>query len=278
MLAFPVCVAAGKGNVVSLDFRDSFHLESDTNCQYDYLEIRDGGHGYDELLGKYCGSEFPPGHTSRGRYLWLHFHSDENIEYSGFTAVYSFRQRPPSEVVPEDTVCKFHRNGSEGIIRETDIDPALKEMAKKYGIALDCKWVIRVADGWRVQLSFPAFALDKPNSCETNYLDVFKTHTELPSRLRLFCGAAAETVESDTNLMHLRFFAMADALDSKFEAVYTAFRDSSSGCNADEFDCQDNTCISRDLLCNGRTNCRQLWDEDPGECSVSTSFNHISFL
>ncbi|GLG98753.1 uncharacterized protein GBIM_05345 [Gryllus bimaculatus] len=55
------------------------------------------------------------------------------------------------------------------------------------------------------------------------------THTELPSRLRLFCGAAAETVESDTNLMHLRFFAMADALDSKFEAVYTAFRDSSSG-------------------------------------------------
>jgi len=30
------------------------------------------------------------------RYLWLRFHSDENIEYSGFKAVYQFIPRPTS--------------------------------------------------------------------------------------------------------------------------------------------------------------------------------------
>lgn len=59
-------------------------------------QIRDGGHGFSTLLGQYCGTEFPPVITSRERFLWLRFHSDENIEYQGFVIVYEFIPRPTS--------------------------------------------------------------------------------------------------------------------------------------------------------------------------------------
>lgn len=61
-----------------------------------HLQIRDGKHGFSKLLGQYCGNDFPPMIYSSERYLWLHFHSDENIEYDGFQAVYEYLPRPTS--------------------------------------------------------------------------------------------------------------------------------------------------------------------------------------
>jgi len=63
------------------------------------LKIRDGAHGFSTLLGQFCGTKFPPMLTSRERHLWLHFHSDENIEYRGFVAIY--------EYIPRPTTCKL---------------------------------------------------------------------------------------------------------------------------------------------------------------------------
>lgn len=40
-----------------------------------------------------------------------------------------------------------------------------------------------------------------------------------------------------------------------------------SGCEDSEYDCEDQTCINKHLKCNGRNNCRFLWDED--DCHVS---------
>lgn len=60
------------------------------------LQIHDGAHGFSEKIGKYCGHNFPDTIDSKGRFLWLHFHSDENIEHQGFKAVYDFVPRPTS--------------------------------------------------------------------------------------------------------------------------------------------------------------------------------------
>lgn len=43
-----------------------------------------------------------------------------------------------------------------------------------------------------------------------------------------------------------------------------------AGCTAEEYDCEDATCISIDLKCNQRINCRFRWDED--ECQVSIQY------
>lgn len=85
---------ADVGMLLKLDFRDEFKLEDSPECRFDSLEVRDGKHGYSNLLGKFCGSNFPPEITSKTRYLWLRFHSDENIEGKGFKAVWSMIPRP----------------------------------------------------------------------------------------------------------------------------------------------------------------------------------------
>ena len=76
-----------------MDFRDYFDIEESKNCTNDFLEIRDGAHGYSELIGRFCGSEFPRMITSQDRFLWLRFKSDETLEYRGFKAVYEFRMQ-----------------------------------------------------------------------------------------------------------------------------------------------------------------------------------------
>lgn len=87
-------IEAPRNHIIQLDFREYFEMEQSTECKFDYLEVRDGGHGYSDLIGFYCGTGFPDMITSSGRFLWLHFHSDESIEMRGFKAVYNFSSRP----------------------------------------------------------------------------------------------------------------------------------------------------------------------------------------
>ena len=85
---------AEPGFVIRVDFRDMFDIEPHDHCLYDFLEIRDGAHGYSTLVGRYCGRTFPPVITSSERNLWLRFTTDDNIEYTGFRAVYQFLPDP----------------------------------------------------------------------------------------------------------------------------------------------------------------------------------------
>lgn len=99
-----------------LDFRNKFDLEYSNNCTYDYLEIRDGGHGYDRLKTKLCGSTFPQIIESTSRFLWLRFKSDDTIEGGGFTAVYeSFRPENGEQKTP----CSFISYFINGVMGRT---------------------------------------------------------------------------------------------------------------------------------------------------------------
>ena len=82
--------AAEYGHIIRVDFRDVFDVEPHGACDYDYLEIRDGAHGYSPVLARYCGQHYPPVITSSERHLWMRFRSDENVQYRGFRAIYNF--------------------------------------------------------------------------------------------------------------------------------------------------------------------------------------------
>lgn len=271
---------APPGFVLRLDFRDSFFIEPSDDCKFDFLEIRDGAHGFSTLIGQYCGSEFPPMIQSKDRFLWLHFHSDDNIEYNGFTAVYEFIPRPTASVFDEEG-CRMTRDGFEGFINRTDVPYTRVRAVVEHGLSLDCMWTITVQEGWKVQLSFEKFKLEKPNDCESNFIDVFDERTDMPSRLRNFCGSVADSVNSKTNVVHIRFFAEAAAVNSSFAILYTAYHDkigSSAKCEEDEFDCEDAKCISDTLYCNGITNCQYRWDEMKCSQTVVGQSEHITII
>ncbi|XP_020286110.1 uncharacterized protein LOC109855858 [Pseudomyrmex gracilis] len=266
---------ADKGMLLKLDFRDEFQLEDSPDCRFDFLEVRDGQHGFSNLLGNFCGTNFPPEITSKTRYLWLRFHSDENIEGKGFKAVWSMIPRPTHPgVPPEPEPCIVNVTGMQAIIHSDDVKDK-KDLAEKEGMPLDCMWVIRVQEKWKIQLTFEGnFKLKLPNECDVNFVDVFRERTDMLSHERLFCGSIADTIVVPSNIAHLRFYVEPKAINSTFEAVMTAFRDKESGeksCKEDEYDCEDATCIAAELECNGKVNCRFRWDEDDAKCNTKKS-------
>lgn len=269
------------GFVLRLDFRDSFFIEPSDDCKFDFLEIRDGAHGFSTLLGQFCGNEFPPMIQSKDRFLWLHFHSDDNIEYNGFTAVYEFLPRPTASVFDEEE-CRIYRDGLEGWVNRTHVAPARVRTVVEHGLALDCMWTITVASGWKVQLYFDQYKLQNPNDCDSNFIDIFDEHTDMPSRRKNFCGSMADSHNSKTNIVHIRFYAEASAVNSTFAILYTAYYDKASNnakCEEDEFDCEDGKCISATLYCNGVNNCQYRWDEPESCHPVQTGQSeHITII
>lgn len=149
MFFFPP--TAPPGYLLRLDFRDEFRLEQSEDCRFDYLEIRDGAHGYSNLVGKFCGNKHPPPITSSDRYLWLRFVSDENIQYLGFRAVYWFVPRPTNpDHHPEVDMCRMEIQGTDGFVNRSEIDENQTRVAVTYGLPLDCMWIITVREGWKV--------------------------------------------------------------------------------------------------------------------------------
>ncbi|CAG0918336.1 unnamed protein product [Notodromas monacha] len=68
----------------------TFALESSySGCSYDYVEIREGGEPDGPLVGKYCGNNVPPDYVSLSNRLFVKFHADQSISYTGFRAQYS---------------------------------------------------------------------------------------------------------------------------------------------------------------------------------------------
>ena len=280
-----IVYVADYGQVIRVDFRDQFDLEPHDGCIYDFLEVRDGAHGYSPLVDRYCGRLFPPVITSSERHLWLRFSSDDNIEYTGFRAVYQFLidTRPTR---PDLGPCRFQvQDMLDGTFGRNDIPDEMVQYSRDYQVPLDCTWTVTVAETQKIQLSFPAYSLVAANECDLNYIEIFGEKTDLQHRLKHFCGSAVEVVLSKGNVIHLRFFAQPVAIRSTFEVLFTAvtlYRETEglAKCNASEFDCEDAVCIDNSLRCNGRLNCKFRYDEE--NCKIvhkkAISSDHIIII
>ena len=74
-------------SVVLAEFT-SFHVESATNCIYDYLEIYDAENSSSGFIGQYCGTVSPGtiSATNQSGALTFVFHADGGVEESGWVA------------------------------------------------------------------------------------------------------------------------------------------------------------------------------------------------
>lgn len=274
-------ITADIGYFVRIDFRDMFRIEppgTDSKCDYDYLEIRDGDQGYSPLIGKFCGDKFPPIITSSGRSLWMRFSSDSTIQYTGFKAVYTFIENRLSNV-PDIGKCAFETGGFQDFIGTANISVDRIDHAMTYDAPIDCVWTITAEKGFQIYIQFPEYQLDHPNDCHLNYIQVFDGKTDEEHRLKNFCGSVAESVTSKTSNVFIRFYAEKSGINSQFVAVFTAMRvldGPNAACDPDtEYDCDDATCIHPDLVCNTIRNCKFGWDEE--SCAEFTGNTMLDF-
>ncbi|XP_067125690.1 neuropilin and tolloid-like protein 2 isoform X1 [Centruroides vittatus] len=272
-------IKAEPGYIIKLHFRDHFHLEDSENCEYDYLEIREGPHGYSTVKGKYCGNTFPKEITSKGQYLWLEFRSDDSIEYKGFKVYYEFYEAKGDG--PDKQNCYSLFGGIQGTINYSSIDGNLIKYSNEHKQPLDCVWEIRVTPGYHIAIKFHHFSLPEPNHCDINMFEIYNESLSSSGMQGKFCGTKADSKTIDRNVAYVRFFGLPWKYlkQSKkkgvefFSLVYTAQRPvHSNGKTCDpslEFDCGDGFCIDSSLVCNGITNCKYKYDEENCEVGLS---------
>lgn len=88
-------------------FDSMFQLQSSTNCNNDYVEIREQN-STGPLIGRFCGNSLPSNYTSLfGHVLWVKFVSDASVSGAGFRATfslceYSFKSQPN---IPFKCIC-----------------------------------------------------------------------------------------------------------------------------------------------------------------------------
>ncbi|XP_014726415.1 PREDICTED: neuropilin and tolloid-like protein 1 [Sturnus vulgaris] len=75
---------------IELHFDEKYSIEPSWECKFDHIEVRDGPFGFSPILGRFCGQQNPPMIKSSGRFLWIKFFADAELESIGFSARYNF--------------------------------------------------------------------------------------------------------------------------------------------------------------------------------------------
>lgn len=75
---------------IELHFDEKYSIEPSWECKFDHIEVRDGPFGFSPMLGRFCGQQNPPMIKSSGRFLWIKFFADAELESIGFSARYNF--------------------------------------------------------------------------------------------------------------------------------------------------------------------------------------------
>lgn len=94
---------------IDLFFDDKYSIEPSWECKFDHIEVRDGPFGFSPLIGRYCGQESPAYVRSSGRYLYIKFVADSELEAIGFSARYNFTQ---GELVYVSPLCNPQISGA----------------------------------------------------------------------------------------------------------------------------------------------------------------------
>nr|XP_021154607.1 bone morphogenetic protein 1 [Columba livia] len=81
-------IMAEEGYGVELIFQ-TFEIEEEADCGYDYMELFDGYDGTAPRLGRFCGSGPPEEIYSAGDSVMIRFHSDDTINKKGFHLRYT---------------------------------------------------------------------------------------------------------------------------------------------------------------------------------------------
>lgn len=87
-----LCSVASQRQCIDLYFDEQYALEPSWECKFDYIEVRDGPFSSSPIIGRYCGQQSPMYVRSSGRYLWIKFVADSELEAIGFSARYNFTQ------------------------------------------------------------------------------------------------------------------------------------------------------------------------------------------
>ncbi|MEE6466793.1 hypothetical protein FKM82_007054 [Ascaphus truei] len=132
-----------------------FQLETSTRCNFDFLQIHDGGSASEFMIGKYCGTTVPGELFSSHNALYFWFRSDHSTNAGGFRISWESQQ-------PE---CG-------GQLSETHGSVFSPGYPGNYPPSRDCYWTISTDPGLYITFAFGTLSLEHHINCENDYLEI----------------------------------------------------------------------------------------------------------
>ncbi|XP_034244978.1 cubilin [Thrips palmi] len=175
------------GQQIRLNFTD-FDLEDSHNCNWDSIEIRNGGSERSPLVGKYCGTKAPPVILSITNELSIRFKSDTNRAGRGFRFLWDSASQG----------CGGTLSASSGTIHSPNYP-------QPYGNRAECYWSIAVAHGSVVKVMFTDLELETSTRCIFDYVELWDGLPTVGKQLGRYCSGRPDPVVSKTNHMYVRF-------------------------------------------------------------------------
>ncbi|XP_043940794.1 CUB domain-containing protein 2 [Protopterus annectens] len=195
-------IVVAEGSSVMLTFHH-FDIEYHDFCHYDYIKIYNGA-TQDEgnLLGKFCGNDYPPQFTSSWHVMSIIFHSDRHVANKGFSAAY------------RKDVCGGVLTGYSGRITSP-------EYPENYPNAAECRWVIQVSNCTVIKLVFYDFQLENNEKCNFDYVAIFDGANMSAKHLGHYCGnVKPPDMVSATNEILILFVSDFNIGGRGFEAYF----------------------------------------------------------
>uniref|UniRef100_A0A3Q2DT50 Neuropilin (NRP) and tolloid (TLL)-like 1 n=2 Tax=Cyprinodon variegatus TaxID=28743 RepID=A0A3Q2DT50_CYPVA len=253
-------IEASPRQCIDLFFDEKYSIEPSWECRFDHIEIRDGPFGFSPIIGRYCGQESPAYIRSSGRYLYIKFVADGELEAIGFSARYNFTQDPEFDEIGELPVlpaCDFELSGPEGFVESIQIS---KEGRAQLTEAVDCRWYIRAPPRAKIYMRFLEYEMHNSNECKRNFVAIYDGSSGVEHLRNKFCSTVANDVMLVTSVGVVRLWADEGSRKSRFKILFTTFHE--PPCEGDSFFCHNNMCINNTLVCNGVQNCVYPWDEN----------------
>ncbi|XP_055007742.1 neuropilin and tolloid-like protein 1 [Boleophthalmus pectinirostris] len=253
-------IEASPRQCIDLFFDEKYSIEPSWECKFDHIEVRDGPFVFSPIIGRYCGQESPTFVRSSGRYLYIKFVADGELEAIGFSARYNFTHDPEFTelgLLPSLPFCEFDMTGPEGFVESHQITRDNRALQTE---AVDCRWYIRAPPKSKIYMRFLEYEMHNSNECKRNFVAIYDGSSSVEHLKNKFCSTVANDVMLESPLGVVRLWADEGSRKSKFRILFTTFH--APPCDDDTFFCHSNMCINHTLVCNGVQNCVYPWDEN----------------
>ncbi|XP_069067650.1 cubilin [Pleurodeles waltl] len=162
-------IQATSGNTINYTF-SAFNLEY--NCASVYVKLYDGPNSQSNLIGTFCGNNWPPSGGTTGPKLHVVFHSDSSVVGNGFQMQWSVNG------------CGGDLSGPTGAFNSPGYPynyPANKE----------CLWNINTAPGSSIQITILEFNVEYHSGCEYDVLEIYGGPDLESPRIAQLCNSRA---------------------------------------------------------------------------------------
>ncbi|XP_035220366.1 complement C1s-A subcomponent-like isoform X2 [Stegodyphus dumicola] len=192
---------------------DKLHIEPDTDCKLDYLQVYLGASTLAPSLGPFCGNINDRVLKTNSSKLLLVFHSDPVYEDKGFAIDY-FTQTQKD--------CQTSLTEGSGVLRS----PGFPE---NYPDSIDCWTLITVNSNKKITLFFDTLDLEYGENCTFDYVKIFDGATRDSPVLGSVCSHLSETkFESSNNFLLIHFHSDESVNKRGYRAHYSSIDKRSS--------------------------------------------------